>query len=77
MHAHDESDLVLAERHVMEGQARIDRLKLLIERLEQTDNPEAAARTCATLAILSQTPALMQDHLDQIRRDVTGQTDDC
>ena len=77
MHAHVASDLVLAERHVMEGEARIERLKLLIERLEQTDNPEAAARTRDTLAILSQTLALMRDHLDQMRRDVTGQTRGC
>jgi hypothetical protein len=50
MQAHTEYDLILPAHHVAEEEARIERLKQLVERMEQAGNLEATARTSQMIA---------------------------
>jgi hypothetical protein len=62
------SDLAMAERHVVEGEARIERQRQIILKMDQDHHPAAAAMARVLLKTLCQTLENMRTHLALIRK---------
>jgi hypothetical protein len=61
------SDLAMAERHVVEGEARIERQRQIILKMDQDHHPAAAAMARVLLTTLCKTLDNMRTHLALIR----------
>jgi hypothetical protein len=65
--AQGETDLEMAERHVVEAEARIERQKQIIAEMERDNHPEAAERARDLMATFCRTIELMRAHLAELR----------
>ncbi len=59
--------LAVAQRHVAQGEERVERQKQIVAGLERDHHPAAAERARVVLATLAQTLALMRSHLAALR----------
>ena len=64
----EHSSWALAERHVIAGEERVQRLRQLVAEMERRGEREAAVSTRKTLALCEQTLTLMREHLTYLQR---------
>ena len=62
-----ETPLEQAERHVREGEDRVERIMALIDRLETQGRKDEAIEARTLLALLQETLRLARQHLDHER----------
>lgn len=64
-----ETRLEMAERHVVEGEARVARQREILAEIVEHNHPEAAERARALLAAMEHSLRLGREHLDRLRRE--------